>query len=106
MFVELQHVHDAFHMFVLLSNLLLYLKLNHYFNNKGNKQHETLPTITKDINWMAITSPDLPHPYFLFSPLVAPGNTRVSLPLQLMKATVLAESYYISFIFIVIYGLQ
>ena len=40
-----------------------------------------------------ITSPDLPHPYFQFSPLAAPANTGVSLPLQLMKATVLAESY-------------
>ena len=53
-----------------------------------------------------ITSPVLPHPYFPFSPLVAPANTGVSLPLQLMKATVLAESYYISSIFNVIYELQ
>ena len=34
------------------------------------------------------------------------GVRRGSLPLQLMKATVLAESYYISYIFIIIYGLQ
>ena len=44
-----------------------------------------------------ITSLDLPHPYFPFFPLAAPANTGVSLPLQLMKATVLAESYNISF---------
>jgi len=53
-----------------------------------------------------ITSPDLPHPYFPFSPLAAPANTGVSLPLQLMKATVLAESYNISSFFIVIYELK
>ena len=40
-----------------------------------------------------ITSPDLPHPYFPFFPPVAPANTGVSLPLHLMKATVLVESY-------------
>ena len=53
-----------------------------------------------------ITSLDLPHPYFPFSPLAAPANTGVSLPLQLMKVTVLAESYYILSIFIAICLLQ
>ena len=47
-----------------------------------------------------------PHPYFPFSPLAAPANTWVSLPLQLMKATVRAESYNNLSIFIVICLLQ
>ena len=34
----------------------------------------------------------LPHTLLPVSPLAAPANTLVSLPLQLMKATVLAES--------------
>jgi hypothetical protein len=39
-----------------------------------------------------ITSFGLPHPYFPFSSLAATANTLTSLHLQLMKATVLAES--------------
>ena len=38
----------------------------------------------------SLTQP--PPPLFPDSPLVAPANTSVSLPLQLMKATVLVES--------------
>ena len=39
-----------------------------------------------------------PHPFFSFPPLAAPANTLVSLLLQLMKGTVLAESsYFINF---------
>jgi hypothetical protein len=53
-----------------------------------------------------ITSPDLPYPYFPFSPLAAPANTGASLPLQLMKATVLAESYHILSTFIAMCRLQ
>ena len=45
-------------------------------------------------------------PFHDMPPLTAPANTGISLPVQLMKATVLAESYYISSIFIVIYRLQ
>ena len=43
----------------------------------------------------------LPHPYFLFFPSRAPANTLVSLHLQLMKATVLAESiwFYLFFLY-------
>ena len=51
------------------------------------------------------TSPDRPPPYFPF-PLAAPANTEVSLPLQLMKATVPAESYILLSFFIVICTLQ
>ena len=53
-----------------------------------------------------ITSTGLPHPYIQFLPLAAPANTGVSLPFQLMTATVLAEKYYILSIFIVICQLQ
>ena len=43
-------------------------------------------------------STGLPHPFFPVSLLAAPGNTLVSLPLQLMKATLLTESsYFINF---------
>ena len=42
----------------------------------------------------------------LTSPLAAPANTGISLPLQLMKATVLTESYNILSIFIMICLLQ
>ena len=48
-----------------------------------------------------IASLGLSHPYFQFSALVANANTWVSLPLQLMKATVLTESYNYLSIFIV-----
>ena len=35
-----------------------------------------------------------PPPLLSVSPLAAPANTEVSLPLQLMKATVPSESYF------------
>ena len=44
-----------------------------------------------------------PPPLLPVSALAAPFNTGVSLPLQLMKATVRAESYNISSFFIVIH---
>jgi len=60
------------------------------------------------VNFPASTLDSLtwpPPPLLPFFPLVAPANTGVSLPLQLMKATVLTESYILS-IFIVICLLQ
>ena len=46
-----------------------------------------------------VTSLGLPYPYFPFSALAAPANTLVSLLLQLMQATVLAEKSILYLIF-------
>ena len=56
-----------------------------------------IPTVSQ--YHIPVTSLILPCLYFPFSPLATPANTLVSLLLQLMKATVLAESSILYFIF-------